>query len=58
MGKLLAWFNGKKLYIVAIITFVIGGLQANGIAIPEYAWTILGALGLVAGRSAISKLEK
>jgi len=58
MGKLLALFNGKKVYIVAIVTFVLGGLQAIDITIPEYAWTLLGALGLVAGRSAIKKLEK
>ena len=55
---MLKWFNGKKLYIVAIVTFILGGLQAIDITIPEYAWTLLGALGLVAGRSAVKKLEK
>jgi hypothetical protein len=55
---MLKWFNGKKLYLTAIATFILGGLQAINFPIPEYAWTLLGAFGLVAGRSAIKKLEK
>jgi len=57
MSKLLEFINGKKVYILAVLTFVIGGLQASGIAIPEYVWTLLGALGLGAARSAMKKLE-
>ena len=55
MGNILEWFNGKKTYIVAILTGIGGILSAFGVVIPESVWLILGALGLGAVRDAIAK---
>ena len=57
MNKILEWLSGKKTIIVAVLTGIGGVLLALGIAIPEYVWVILGALGLGAVRSAIKKVE-
>ena len=58
LEKIGALLQGKKTYIVGILTFIAGGLQAMGITIPPYVWTILGALGFGAIRSAINKVSK
>jgi hypothetical protein len=50
--------EGRKSYIVAIAIGVFGVLQYFGIVIPEYIWTILGALGLGAIRDAINHIKK
>ena len=55
LGNLL---QGKKRWIVTILTFVAGGLQAIGITIPPFVWTLLAAAGLGAIGSAIKKIEK
>lgn len=52
IGNLL---QGKKTYIITVLIFIAGGLQASGIVIPEIAWSILGGLGLAAVRSGINK---
>jgi len=57
MGKILEFLDGKKTYIVAILTGIAGVLTAFGIVIPELVWAILGALGLGAVRDAIKKNE-
>ena len=56
--KLIKFLNGKKTFFVAILTGVGATLTIFGIHIPEFAWAILGALGLGAVRSAIKKIEK
>ena len=52
LGQLL---QGKKTFIVAVLTFVAGGLVALGVQIPEYVWIILAGAGLGSIRSAINK---
>jgi len=55
LEKIGALLQGKKTYIVAALIFVVGGLQASGVVIPDIVWPILGALGLGAVRSGIEK---
>lgn len=49
------YLEGKKTYIIAIITAVIGLLVASGVEIPESVWFILTALGLGSLRSAVGR---
>lgn len=53
--KIQEFLDGKKTYLVAIATGILGILTASGIVIPEYVWAILAALGFGAVRSAIGK---
>lgn len=55
MDKIIAFLDGKKTYLVALTVAVLAGLQAYGIAVPEYVYAILGALGLGSVRAAVSK---
>lgn len=55
MEKIKAFLDGKKVYITAIIVFICGGLEASGVTIPNYVYTLLGAFGLTFVRSAITK---
>lgn len=55
MDKIIAFLDGKKTYLVAFTVAVLAGLQAYGIAVPEYVYAILGALGLGSVRAAVSK---
>lgn len=55
MQTILSLIEGKKTYIIAGITFIIGGLQAVGYPIPEYIYPLLGAMGLGALRAGVSK---
>ena len=57
LAKIQAFLDGKKTYIVAILTGVIGIFSAYH-PVPEYIWVILGALGLGAVRSAIDGTPK
>lgn len=52
LAKIEAFLNGKKTYIIAILTGIIGIVSVYH-PIPEYIWAILGALGFGAIRSAI-----
>ena len=58
LGKIEAFLNGRKTYLVAIIGGILGLLQAIGHPTPDYVYIILGALGLGAVRSAIGTTEK
>ena len=49
------WLQGKKTYIVAGITFILGGLTAIGVEIPSEVIWLLGAAGLGSVRDAIAK---
>jgi len=51
------FFNGKKGYLTGIATFILGGLMAMGIEIPDFAWTMLTGFGIIAGRDALKKME-
>lgn len=55
MGAIWEWLQGKKMYLTALIVAVFAGLQYLGISIPEWAYTLLGALGIVATKSALAK---
>lgn len=55
MDKALDWLSGKKTYIIAIITAILGVMQANGTPIPEYVWPLLGAFGLGTLRAGVQK---
>lgn len=57
LEKIGAALQGKKTYIVAVLTAIGAALVVLGIPIPEFVWPILGALGLGAVRSAIEKLK-
>lgn len=53
MNKIIDFVRGKRTYIVAGVTFIVGGLQALGYPIPEYVYALLGATGLYTVRKAI-----
>lgn len=55
LGKML---QGRKSYIVAVLIAVFQILELQGIVVPEYVYTLLGAAGLAAVRSGIEKLKK
>ena len=51
------WLIGKRTYIVAGITFVLGGLQALGVIdVPASVWAWLGAAGLGALRAGVKRV--
>lgn len=55
LNKAVDWLAGKKTFIVAGITFILGGLMAVGVEVPEFVWVLLGATGLGSVRDAIRK---
>lgn len=57
MTKILEFLNGKKTFIVAAIAAVTAGLQAYGISIPEWVYTIEAAAGLGAIRIGMSNSQ-
>jgi hypothetical protein len=55
MDKLLAFINGKKTYITAVLIGLGACATALGYVIPEWVWALLGAIGLGSVRAAIKK---
>ena len=57
LAKIEKLLEGKKTYIIAILIGGLSGYMAFNptFVIPEWVWTLLGALGLGAVRSGISK---
>ena len=53
MTKIIDALKGKKSYIVAAVTFAIGGLQAIGYPIPEWVFPLLAAAGITTLRAAV-----
>jgi hypothetical protein len=53
MNSLLEWIDGKRTYLVAILTGIFGVLAAFGITVPEFVYVILAAFGLTFVRAAI-----
>lgn len=47
--------EGKKTYLVVVITFILGGLQACGVEVPEYVYIMLAASGFGTVRAGIGK---
>ena len=58
LAKIEKALSGKKTYLIVVIVAIGAGLKMLGIEIPEFVYPILGALGLGAIRSAVSKIEK
>ena len=57
MNELIEFLKGKKTYIIAIAIVVLGFLQGMEVFIvPEWAWGILGALGLASLRAGVNKV--
>ena len=55
MNKITNALNGKKTYIAAAVAAAVAAAQALGYEVPEYALTLLAALGLYGVRNAIGK---
>ena len=51
------FLQGKKTYIVVALIVAASIAQAQNIVIPEYVWTLLGALGLGAVRAAVANVN-
>lgn len=49
----MAWLEGKRTYIVALVTAAMGLLEASGVSVPGWVVMILGATGLYTVRAAI-----
>lgn len=59
MKELMAFLKGKKTYIVAGLTVVLGFLQACGIfTLPDAAWPIIAAFGLTTLRAGVQKTSE
>ncbi len=56
MNKIIEWLDGKKAYITALAVAVIAFCETMGWAIPQYVYTLLVAFGIIAGRSAATKI--
>lgn len=55
MEKIAAFLDGKKTYIIMVITAATGAAQALGYVVPEWVYAIEAALGIGAVRVAIAK---
>jgi hypothetical protein len=49
------WLSGKKTYLVAATTFVLGGLSASGVTVPMWVYSLLAAAGLGTLRAGVGK---
>jgi hypothetical protein len=58
MNKILDAIEGKKSYIIAFVTALLGLLQAFGVIIPEWLLYILAGMGIGTIRHAVSKLPQ
>lgn len=57
MEKLINWLKGKKSYIIAIATTVLGLLQGLGfLVLPEWTWIILVGLFGASLRAGVNKV--
>lgn len=56
MTSIFTALDGAKSYIVAFVVALLGLLNAFGIVEPTWVDSLLGAFGIVAARSAISKI--
>ena len=55
MNRLTQWAKGKKTYLVVAATFLVGGLQACGVEIPEWVYVLLAAAGGASLRAGVKK---
>jgi hypothetical protein len=54
---MLKWFDGKKTYLVAGLLCVLVMLGQFGIAVPDWGWQLLAALGLGALRAGVKAAQ-
>ena len=52
---MLGFLDGKKTYLVAAATFILGGLGALGVSIPPWVYPLLAAAGLGSLRAGVEK---
>lgn len=52
-----AWLDGKRTYLTAGAILLCGVLSVYGVAIPEYVWAAVAALGLGFLRAGVRKAE-
>jgi hypothetical protein len=57
MRNVLAFLNGKKTYLVALIAAITAAVQALGYTVPDFVYALEAALGLGALRVAVTKGE-
>jgi hypothetical protein len=57
MRNILAFLEGKKTYLVALIAAITAAVQALGYTVPEFVYALEAALGLGAIRVAVTKAE-
>ena len=55
MSGLVAFLDGKKTYITALVAAGLAVAQALGYPIPEWVYALLGAAGLASLRVAVSR---
>ena len=51
------FLKGKKTYLVAAATFVLGGLAATGVTVPIWVYSLLAAAGLTSLRAGVGKAK-
>lgn len=51
---ILKWLQGKRTYVVAVATFIVGGIQAFGIPIAPWVYPLLAAAGLGGLRAGVN----
>ena len=55
MQKWIEFLKGKKTYIVVAAVFIVGGLHACGVEIPQWIYAMLAAAGAGALRAGMDK---
>ena len=61
MTSILNILSGKKTYLVGVVTFLVGGIEAVhaagliGWSVPAWLYAMLASLGLLALRAGVSK---
>ncbi len=59
MNELLEFLKGKKTFLIAITTVVLGALQGLDIfVLPEWAWPVIAGFGLTFLRVGVNKVAE
>ena len=59
MNEIIEFLKGKKSYILALVTVVLGVLQGLDIFIlPEWAWPVIAGAGLTFLRAGVGKVAE
>jgi len=58
MQEIIDFLKGRKTYILAIGTLILGALQGFDIfVLPEWVWPIIAACGLASLRAGVNKIS-